>query len=82
MREQEGVQGPKRPRHGDAKRSPAGWRQSGGAGLARQIEAGVAQQGNDLGAVVDMNQTGILPEVDLLGTMAPIFNKPLASSQL
>jgi len=50
--------------------------------LPHQIEAGVAQQGDDRGAVVDMNQTGILSEVGLLGTMAPIFNKPLASSQL
>lgn len=63
-------------------RSPAGWRQSGGAGLPHQIEAGVAQQGDDRGAVIDMNQTGILSEVGLLGTMAPIFNKPLASWQL
>jgi len=50
--------------------------------LPHQIEAGVAQQGDDRGAVIDMNQTGILSEVGLLGTMAPIFNKPLASWQL
>lgn len=55
---------------------------AGAARLPEEIETGVPQQGEDGGTLVTMNEAGILPEVDVFGAMASIFNEPVPATQL